>query len=204
MSLSFGTLKKAAVGAVGLGAVGLFASPALATTTTTYTLSPPSTAVVATLASGTDLSVSTTVLGAPVTATCTAMKLRGKTPAAGLTIRVPTVHTISGCTDQFGSVTAVASGTWKLFFKKSGTAANLIIPQSGLVFTDASSGCSVTAAPSAPAVLAGTYGSGNLTISGATVPTSYSGGACATSPGTATATFTVTLHLNPAVTVTSS
>ena len=199
MTISFYALKRVAVGAIGLGAIGLFASPALATTTST--LSPPSTAVVATLSSGTQLNVSATVLGVPINAACTTMKLKGKTPAAGLTIPVPTVHSISGCSDQYGSVTAVATGKWKLSFKKSGTAADLVIPQSGLVFTDATTGCSVTVAPSAQAALAGSYASGNLSISGDSVPFSYSGGTCGSSPGTGTATVTVTLHLNPAVTV---
>jgi hypothetical protein len=178
---------------------------------------PQGTTVTATNSGDVTITVSTSF--GSLTITCTFASATGRT-GSGLkfTIAPPTFSDGGGapCTDSLGFSdsfsTNSTNGKWSVkeldFTNKgagdetlaepnaTGDRIALTIPQAGLVDTN-STGCVVTAAPSGPATLKGSYDdAGTARFSGVTVPVSESS-SCPTTSGTVS--VSVTFRVSPAL-----
>jgi hypothetical protein len=150
------------------------------------------------LKSGTTMTFNGTIDGLPVTVTCTTFTGSGKVPSTGLTVSLAAPK-ISGCTDSLGGTDTVkTTGTWKLTEvdaanDETATEPNtdkvkLTVPKAGGSFSSSIvNGCTVTAAPTGPASITGSYNDkGTDTVKNASIPVSGSGCAASTSAVTAT------------------
>jgi hypothetical protein len=169
-------------------------------------VAPASTAIKATLKTGTVLTFKGTVSGVAVTATCTSSAVSFKTPATGLG-PVPTTNpSFTGCKDNFGGAVTIRSnstnGRWMTTFldvandeagELAGDRVKLVIPKAGAVLTSTTlPGCSITSAPAGPAPLIAKYNDVNTArFSSAAVPTKGTG-CTAGASGALTATYVLT------------
>jgi outer membrane protein assembly factor BamB len=180
---------------------------ALAPVDTDDNIKPASTSVTASLAAGTSLSVSGSINGLSITATCTTSSFSFTTPATGLGPVSTSAPTITGCTDNATatSATVTPSGTFTVsladplndeWAELPNDVLKWTIPQGGLTITSSFlPGCTVTLAPSGPVVLNASYDDhGTATVVNASVPASASG--CTVSPR---ATVSETLAVSPAI-----
>ncbi|UNO42326.1 hypothetical protein [Streptomyces sp. MST-110588] len=156
-----------------------------------------------------------------VTVTCSVSKADGQVPAAPDNHNAdgPVSNTIgapsySSCTTSLPGVSATITtgGPWGVSMQNGAPAtAGLTIPSGGFVLkTSGLASCTVTAAPSAPATVTGTWTNGSpssLTFTNASVPVTVTGGfGCPTSATTSTfnATYKVSDTTDPAASITVS
>lgn len=207
------TLAAAAVaaGALSLASVSATAAPLPLAGSTTVT--PAGHAFKATL------SGKATLKAGSVTVSCTVSVSTGTVPAApGNTNPAGPVSspisppTYSSCTSSIPGVTptVTTSGAWTVSMQNgSPVTATMGVPTGGLVVhTTGLAVCTVTAAPSGPANVAGTWTNGappSLTFTNASVPVTVTGGfGCPTSATSSTfnAVYKVTDTTNPAQQIT--
>jgi hypothetical protein len=194
----------------GIGVLAAVTTPVVmaATGDTDDSISPANTTVTTALKTGTTTSFTLTRNNTTVTQHCTASSTSGKTPATGLGPAAITPPTFTGCTDNIGSDTVKTTGAWKLTFldaandetaEKAGDKLKITIPKAGAtVSLNYAPTCTITAAPTAPVTVTGTYNdAGTLTVTNAPVPVALSVG-CGP-PSTATAKFSATYVLTPAI-----
>lgn len=165
------------------------------------------------------LSGKATLKAGSVTVTCTVSVAAGTVPAApgntnpaGPVTSPISPPTYSSCTSSTWGVTptVTTSGAWTVSMQNgSPITATLQAPVGGLVVTTSGlANCTVTAAPSAPANVGGTWVNGapsSLTFTNATVPVTVTGGfGCPTSAtfSTFNAVYKVTDTTNPAQQIT--
>ncbi|MDJ0379851.1 hypothetical protein [Streptomyces sp. G-G2] len=201
----------AAAGALALGAVPATASPSVLAGSTTVT--PAGHAFKATL------SGKATLKAGSVTVTCSVSVSTGAVPAApgnynaaGPVASPISPPTYSSCTSSIPGVTptVTTSGAWKVSMQNgSPITATMTVPTGGLVVhTTGLAVCTVTAAPSGPAAVAGTWTNGappSLAFSAASVPVTVTGGfGCPTSATSSafTAVYLVSDTTNPAQQIT--
>lgn len=197
----------AAAGAVSLAPVSATALPLPLAGSTTVT--PAGHAFKATL------SGKATLKAGSVTVTCTVSVSTGAVPAApgnnnpaGPVSSPITPPTYSSCTSSMWGVTptVTTSGAWSVSMQNgSPITATMTVPPGGLVVqTSGLASCTVTAAPSGPASVPGTWTNGappSLTFTNASVPVTVTGGfGCPTSATASTfnAVYKVTDTTNPA------
>ncbi|MEU9082928.1 hypothetical protein [Streptomyces sp. NPDC048357] len=191
-ALALGT---AAAGALALGAVTapVTAAPLPAAGSTTVT--PAGHAFQATLTG------KATLKAGSVTVTCTVSVATGTVPAApgnsnpaGPVSSPISAPTYSSCTSSIPGVTptVTTSGAWTVSMQDgSPITATMGLPVGGLVVkTTGLASCTVTAAPTAPANVGGTWANGapsTLTFTNASVPVKVTGGfGCPTSATSST------------------
>lgn len=178
----------AAAGAMSLAPVAATATPLPLAGSTTVT--PAGHAFKATL------SGKATLKAGSVTVTCTVSVSTGSVPAApgntnpaGAVSSPISPPTYSSCTSSMPGVTptVTTSGAWKVSMQNgSPITATMTVPTGGLVLkTTGLAVCTVTAAPSGPASVPGTWTNGSppsLTFTNASVPVTVTGGfGCPTS-----------------------
>jgi hypothetical protein len=194
--------------ACSLALVGATATAVLASTTETTPDNLVAT-VIGNLKAGTKLTFNGTVNGLPITVTCTTFHAQGTLPNSGLTATIAP-PTISGCTDTIGGTDTVktnqTNGKWQVTFvdsasetaaePNSGDQVQLVIPKAGAVFTDSVlSGCTITAAPTGPAPVTGTYNDVNTdSVSKASIPVSATG--CTATAASATGTVVISPNIH--------
>ncbi|MEU8777197.1 hypothetical protein [Streptomyces sp. NPDC048606] len=147
------------------------------------------------------LSGKATLKAGSVTVTCSVSVSTGTVPAApgnhnpaGPVSSPISPPTYSSCTASLPGVTptVTTSGAWSVSMQNgSPITATMTVPTGGLVLqTTGLANCTVTAAPSGPANVAGTWTNGappSLTFVGATVPVTVTGGfGCPTSATSST------------------
>ncbi|WP_411104680.1 hypothetical protein [Streptomyces sp. cmx-4-9] len=165
------------------------------------------------------LSGKATLKAGSVTVTCSVSVATGTVPAApgntnpaGPVSSPITPPTYSSCTASLPGVTptVTTSGAWTVSMQNgSPVTATLKVPVGGLVVTTSGlANCTVTAAPTAPANVGGTWANGApsaLTFTNASVPVTVTGGfGCPTSAtfSTFNAVYKVTDTTNPAQQIT--
>ncbi|MFI8266370.1 MULTISPECIES: hypothetical protein [unclassified Streptomyces] len=178
----------AAAGALSVASVTATAAPAPLAGSTTVT--PAGHSFKATL------SGKATLKAGSVTVTCTVSVSTGTVPAApgnqnasGPVSSPISPPTYSSCTSSVWGVTptVTTSGSWSVSMQNgSPITATMTVPTGGLVVqTSGLATCTVTAAPTAPANVAGTWANGappSLTFTNASVPVTVTGGfGCPTS-----------------------
>ncbi|MFI5669638.1 hypothetical protein [Streptomyces sp. NPDC051704] len=178
----------AAAGALSVASVTATAAPAPLAGSTTVT--PAGHSFKATL------SGKATLKAGSVTVTCTVSVSTGTVPAApgnqnasGPVSSPISPPTYSSCTSSVWGVTptVTTSGSWSVSMQDgSPITATMTVPTGGLVVqTSGLATCTVTAAPTAPANVAGTWANGappSLTFTNASVPVTVTGGfGCPTS-----------------------
>ncbi|UUY51113.1 hypothetical protein NRK68_30130 [Streptomyces yangpuensis] len=184
-ALALGT---AAAGAIALASVTASAAPVPVAGSTTVTPAGHDFKAV--------LSGKATLKAGSVTVTCTVSASTGTVPAApgnsnpaGPVSSPISPPTYSSCTSSMPGVTptVTTSGAWAVSMQ-DGTpiTATMTVPAGGLVLkTTGLASCTVTAAPTAPASVAGTWANGSpssLTFTNASVPVKVTGGfGCPTS-----------------------
>ncbi|MBZ9599363.1 hypothetical protein K7B06_30395 [Streptomyces erythrochromogenes] len=184
-ALALGT---AAAGAIALASVTASAAPVPVAGSTTVTPAGHDFKAV--------LSGKATLKAGSVTVTCTVSVSTGTVPAApgnsnpaGPVSSPISPPTYSSCTSSMPGVTptVTTSGAWAVSMQ-DGTpiTATMTVPADGLVLkTTGLASCTVTAAPTAPASVAGTWANGSpssLTFTNASVPVKVTGGfGCPTS-----------------------
>ena len=194
-----------------LGTLGV-TSAVLITTATVYAAStdtddhlsvPTGTTVTGALKTGTNMVFHGTINGVPITVNCKTFSASGKTPAKGITVTLPAPPTISGCTDTIGGTdtlkTNQTNAKWKLkgvdapndenqTEPNTGDKLTLIIPKAGATFTSSVlPGCTLTAAPSASAGVAGKYDDVNTdTVTNASIAVTAAGCSASTAKVSAT------------------
>ncbi len=211
--------------ALGLAAAGVLS---VASATATATASP--TAAPRTLAGSTTvtpaghafkatLSGKATLKAGSTTVTCTVSVAAGTVPDApgnqnadGPVSSPITPPTYTSCTSSMPGVTPTVStsGSWSVSMQDgSPITATMTVPTGGLVVrTTGLATCTVTAAPSAPANVSGSWTNGappNLTFANASVPVTVTGGfGCPTSATSSTfnAVYKVTDTTDPAQQIT--
>ncbi|MFE9932800.1 hypothetical protein [Streptomyces sp. NPDC005533] len=207
------TLGAAAAGALALGAVTapVTAAPLPAAGSTTVT--PAGHAFQATLTG------KATLKAGSVTVTCTVSVSTGTVPAApgnsnpsGPVSSPISAPTYSSCTSSMPGVTptVTTSGAWTVSMQDgSPITATMGLPVGGLVVkTTGLAACTVTAAPTAPAGVGGTWANGapsTLTFTNASVPVKVTGGfGCPTSATSSTfnAVYRVADSTDPAQQIT--
>ncbi|WP_030720856.1 hypothetical protein [Streptomyces sp. NRRL F-2580] len=207
------TLGAAAAGALALGAVTapVTAAPLPAAGSTTVT--PAGHAFQATLTG------KATLKAGSVTVTCTVSVATGTVPAApgnsnpaGPVSSPISAPTYSSCTSSLPGVTptVTTSGAWTVSMQDgSPITATMGLPVGGLVVkTTGLASCTVTAAPTAPANVGGTWANGapsTLAFTNASVPVKVTGGfGCPTSAtsSTFTAVYRVADATDPAQQIT--
>jgi len=162
------------------------------------------------LKTGTSLTFAGQINGLSITVKCTTFRASGKVPAKGLTVKLSTPPTLSGCHDSLGGTDTIKvnarNGPWELKeIDATGAADNkepntdkgvLSVPKAGATFTSSIlSTCTVTAAPNGRANLRGSFNDINtIKVSGGAIPTAGTG--CTTS---ASAKATATVVLSPHV-----
>ncbi|AQT75597.1 MULTISPECIES: hypothetical protein [Streptomyces] len=184
-ALALGT---AAAGAIALASVTASATPAPVAGSTTVTPAGHDFKAV--------LSGKATLKAGSVTVTCTVSVSTGTVPAApgnsnpaGPVSSPISPPTYSSCTSSMPGVTptVTTSGAWAVSMQDgSPITATMTVPTGGLVLkTTGLASCTVTAAPTAPASVAGTWVNGSpssLTFTNASVPVKVTGGfGCPTS-----------------------
>ncbi|MFD6885456.1 hypothetical protein [Streptomyces sp. NPDC059957] len=201
----------AAAGAMSLAPVSATALPLPLAGSTTVT--PAGHAFKATL------SGKATLKAGSVTVTCTVSVSTGAVPAApgnnnpaGPVSSPISPPTYSSCTSSMWGVTptVTTSGAWSVSMQNgSPITATMTVPTGGLVVqTSGLASCTVTAAPSGPASVPGTWTNGappSLTFTNASVPVTVTGGfGCPTSATASTfnAVYKVTDTTNPAQQIT--
>ncbi|MEU2396031.1 hypothetical protein [Streptomyces sp. NPDC007369] len=207
--------------ALGMAAAGVL-SVASATATATAVPRPVAGSTTVTPAGHSftaTLSGKATFKAGAVTVTCTVSVATGTVPAApgnqnpdGPVSSPITPPTYSSCTASLPGVTptVTTSGSWSVSMQHGSPAtATMTVPAGGLVLqTSGLANCTVTAAPSGPANVSGTWANGappSLTFTGATVPVTVTGGfGCPTSATTSTfnAVYKVTDTTDPAQQIT--
>ncbi|MFD3538651.1 hypothetical protein ACFWUQ_04025 [Streptomyces sp. NPDC058662] len=204
-------LAMAAAGALTLASVTATAAPLPAAGSTTVT--PAGHAFKATL------SGRATLKAGAVTVTCSVSVATGTVPAApGNTNPAGPVSspisppTYSSCTASLPGVTptVTTSGAWQVSMQNgSPITATMKVPVGGLVVqTTGLANCTVTAAPTAPANVGGTWVNGappSLTFTNASVPVTVTGGFGCPTSATASifnAVYKVTDTTNPAQQIT--
>ena len=202
------TLRKLALTATVAGAAALATAPAVFASGAH--LSPANTVITGSLVGPANsnctnsgqicLYLAATVDSLPLQTTCTGLLASGKTPAAGLTVKLSKPPTFSGCTDNFGGTDTVkTSGTWKLVANSTGTQIKLVIPVKGASFTSSAvGGCTIIAAPTKATSIAGSYDNVN-TWSIKTASFAASGNGCSVTGSKATAAATVKFTPNVSV-----
>ncbi|WP_330299787.1 hypothetical protein [Streptomyces sp. NBC_00503] len=183
----------AAAGALSLAPVAATAAPLPLAGSTTVT--PAGHAFKATL------SGKATLKAGSVTVTCTVSVSTGAVPAApgnqnasGPVSSPISPPTYSSCTSSIPGVTptVTTSGAWSVSMQNgSPVTATMTVPTGGLVVhTTGLAVCTVTAAPSGPAGVAGSWANGapsSLTFANASVPVTVTGGfGCPTSATSST------------------
>jgi hypothetical protein len=193
-----------------IAALTAWGAPALlaASTDTDDSISPANTPFTANLKSGTTATVSTTLSGITVTATCSTSPISGTTPLKGLSAFKVSPPTFTKCTDNFGGTDTVhTSGVGKLAFhdapndetaEVAGDKLSLKIPVAGATITStAAPGCVVTLAPTAAVSMTAKYDDvSTATFKGAKVAFSDSSG-CPGGAQTGTGTFSATYVSSP-------
>ncbi|MFE7182221.1 hypothetical protein [Streptomyces erythrochromogenes] len=184
-ALALGT---AAAGAIALASVTASAAPAPVAGSTTVTPAGHDFKAV--------LSGKATLKAGSVTVTCTVSVSTGTVPAApgnnnpaGPVSSPISPPTYSSCTSSMPGVTptVTTSGAWAVSMQDGAPiTATMTVPTGGLVLkTTGLASCTVTAAPTAPANVAGTWVNGSpssLTFTNASVPVKVTGGfGCPTS-----------------------
>ncbi|MFE7096168.1 hypothetical protein [Streptomyces erythrochromogenes] len=184
-ALALGT---AAAGAIALASVTASAAPAPLAGSTTVTPAGHDFKAV--------LSGKATLKAGSVTVTCTVSVSTGTVPAApgnsnpaGPVSSPISPPTYSSCTSSMPGVTptVTTSGAWAVSMQDGAPiTATMTVPTGGLVLkTTGLASCTVTAAPTAPANVAGTWVNGtpsSLTFTNASVPVKVTGGfGCPTS-----------------------
>ncbi|MCX5582888.1 hypothetical protein [Streptomyces erythrochromogenes] len=184
-ALALGT---AAAGAIALASVTASAAPAPVAGSTTVTPAGHDFKAV--------LSGKATLKAGSVTVTCAVSVSTGTVPAApgnnnpaGPVSSPISPPTYSSCTSSMPGVTptVTTSGAWAVSMQDgSPITATMTVPTGGLVLkTTGLASCTVTAAPTAPANVAGTWANGSpssLTFTNASVPVKVTGGfGCPTS-----------------------
>ncbi|MFJ6793104.1 hypothetical protein [Streptomyces sp. NPDC091268] len=204
-------LGMAAAGALSLASVSATAAPLPLAGSTTVT--PAGHAFSATL------SGKATLKAGSVTVTCSVSVSTGTVPAApgnhnaaGPVSSPISPPTYSSCTASLPGVTptVTTSGAWTVSMQNgSPVTATMGVPVGGLVVkTTGLATCTVTAAPTAPAGVAGTWANGapsTLTFTNASVPVKVTGGfGCPTSATTSTfnAVYRVSDTTDPAQQIT--
>ncbi|MGW5848648.1 hypothetical protein ACWFQ8_11955 [Streptomyces sp. NPDC055254] len=204
-------LGMAAAGALSLASVTATAAPLPAAGSTTVT--PAGHAFKATL------SGRATFKAGSVTVTCSVSVSTGTVPAApgnsnpaGPVSSPISPPTYSSCTSSMPGVTptVTTSGAWQVSMQHgSPITATMKVPVGGLVVqTTGLANCTVTAAPSAPANVGGTWVNGappSLTFTNASVPVTVTGGFGCPTSATASlfnAVYKVTDTTNPAQQIT--
>ncbi|MEU9803133.1 hypothetical protein [Streptomyces sp. NPDC051000] len=205
-------------------ALGMAAAAALTVASATATAAPlplagSTTVTPAGHAFKATLSGKATLKAGSVTVTCTVSVSTGTVPAApgnnnpaGAVTSPITAPTYSSCSSSMPGVTptVTTSGAWTVSMQNgSPITATLKVPVGGLVVTTSGlANCTVTAAPSAPANVGGTWTNGapsSLTFTNASVPVTVTGGfGCPTSATSSTfnAVYKVTDTTNPAQQIT--
>ncbi|MGI5446557.1 hypothetical protein ACQEVM_12485 [Streptomyces sp. CA-243310] len=205
-------------------ALGMAAAAALTVASATATAAPlplagSTTVTPAGHAFKATLSGKATLKAGSVTVTCTVSVATGTVPAApgnnnpaGAVTSPITAPTYSSCSASLPGVTptVTTSGAWTVSMQNgSPITATLKVPVGGLVVTTSGlANCTVTAAPSAPANVGGTWTNGapsSLTFTNASVPVTVTGGfGCPTSATSSTfnAVYKVTDTTNPAQQIT--
>ncbi|MFD9379900.1 hypothetical protein ACFWBH_31040 [Streptomyces sp. NPDC059999] len=205
-------------------ALGMAAAAALTVASATATAAPlplagSTTVTPAGHAFKATLSGKATLKAGSVTVTCTVSVSTGTVPAApgnnnpsGAVTSPITPPTYSSCSSSMPGVTptVTTSGAWTVSMQNgSPITATLKVPVGGLVVTTSGlANCTVTAAPSAPANVGGTWTNGappSLTFTNASVPVTVTGGfGCPTSATSSTfnAVYKVTDTTNPAQQIT--
>ncbi|MER5775132.1 hypothetical protein ABT144_12735 [Streptomyces sp. NPDC002039] len=205
-------------------ALGMAAAAALTVASATATAAPlplagSTTVTPAGHAFKATLSGKATLKAGSVTVTCTVSVSTGTVPAApgnnnpaGAVTSPITPPTYSSCSASLPGVTptVTTSGAWTVSMQNgSPITATLKVPVGGLVVTTSGlANCTVTAAPSAPANVGGTWTNGappSLTFTNASVPVTVTGGfGCPTSATSSTfnAVYKVTDTTNPAQQIT--
>jgi hypothetical protein len=205
--------KKPIVAALGAAAIVIgAASAAYATDTGDHFSLASGTIVSAKLATGTKLTFKGSIDGVNISVACTGFAASGKIPASGLTVTLPASPKISGCKDSLGGTdtvtTNMTNGSWTLTEvdalndeakaepNATGDKATLTIPQAGATFqSSALSSCVVTAAPTGPAPVTGTFNDKNLIkVVSAPIPTSGSGCTSTTALATGTILLSKSVH----------
>ncbi|MFB7053507.1 hypothetical protein ACWF95_11790 [Streptomyces vinaceus] len=201
----------AAAGALSVASVTATAAPAPLAGSTTVT--PAGHSFKATL------SGKATLKAGSVTVTCTVSVSTGTVPAApgnqnasGPVSSPISPPTYSSCTSSIPGVTptVTTSGSWSVSMQNgSPITATMTVPVGGLVVhTTGLATCTVTAAPTAPANVAGTWANGappSLTFTNASVPVTVTGGfGCPTSATSSVfnAVYKVTDTTDPAQQIT--
>lgn len=191
------TIRKFAVAVSVCGAAAAAASPSVFAAGAH--LSPANTVITGNLLSGTSLTLVGQVDGFPLTVTCTGLTASGKTPAAGLTVKLPTAPKFTGCTDSLtGTDTVTTTGAWSLVANSTGSTLTLKIPVKGATFSSSLlPSCVITVAPTTAGKITGKYDNVNKwTITNSKFP--ISGAGCTTS-ATSSATSTVVFSPNVSV-----
>ncbi|MFD5885715.1 hypothetical protein ACFWHQ_06950 [Streptomyces sp. NPDC060334] len=205
-------------------ALGMAAAAALTVASATATAAPlplagSTTVTPAGHAFKATLSGKATLKAGSVTVTCTVSVSTGTVPAApgnnnpaGAVTSPITPPTYSSCSSSLPGVTptVTTSGAWTVSMQNgSPITATLKVPVGGLVVTTSGlANCTVTAAPSTPANVGGTWTNGappSLTFTNASVPVTVTGGfGCPTSATSSTfnALYKVTDTTNPAQQIT--
>ncbi|MCX5380873.1 hypothetical protein [Streptomyces sp. NBC_00091] len=205
-------------------ALGTAAAAALTVATATATAAPlpmagSTTVTPAGHAFKATLSGKATLKAGSVTVTCTVSVSTGTVPAApdnqnpaGPVASPISPPTYSSCTSSMPGVTptVTTSGSWSVSMQNgSPVTATMTVPTGGLVLhTTGLATCTVTAAPSAPANVPGSWANGapsSLTFTNATVPVTVTGGfGCPTSATSSTfnAVYKVTDTTDPAQQIT--
>ena len=95
----------------------------------------------------------------PVTVTCDSFSASATVPATGLTIALSAPPAVGDCSDNFGGTDIpTTSGSWTVRLNSHGTKVFMETPQDGWTFTSSAlTGCTVTLAPSGPAIEKGRY-----------------------------------------------
>ncbi|MFJ6756059.1 MULTISPECIES: hypothetical protein [unclassified Streptomyces] len=209
-ALTFGA---AAAGALALGAVTAPVTAAPLPAAGSTTVSPAGHAFQATLTG------KATLKAGSVTVTCNVSVATGTVPAApgnsnpaGPVSSPISAPTYSSCTSSIPGVTptVTTSGAWTVSMQDgSPITATMGLPVGGLVVkTSGLASCTVTAAPTAPASVGGTWANGapsSLTFTNASVPVKVTGGfGCPTSATSSTfnAVYRVSDTTDPAQQIT--
>jgi hypothetical protein len=150
--------------ALGAGLAGV-----VVTATAAYATLPGGTTVTASLKPGTNITFVGKINSVPITVTCTSFSASGQTPSPPSdTVTLANPPQITGCTDSTGGgdtiVTNQKNGSWVLTGKgkKAPYKLTLLVPKAGATFTsNIIPGCVITAAPSKPGKVTGSYDGNN-------------------------------------------
>ena len=207
--------KKSLIAGVGVVAILVGTATAVyasAENDTDHFSRPAGTVVKGALKTGTVIKFTGSINGIPITVKCTHFAASGPLPASGLTATLSAPPTVSGCTDSLGGTDTVATnqtnGPWLLQGidkpldeglaepNATGDKASLIIPKAGATFkSNAVSACVITAAPSGPAPVTGTFNDSNtIIVNGASIPTSGSGCTSTNAKTYSTVIISPTIH----------